>query len=239
MPDEFLTVAPKLPVEEILPLAQKLIARRRHKWKMTTLAWEDVAQRLLIRIWQQYHLYNPAKAPLENWMNFLISNEWKNILRNILFKHAPPCIGKGGCSFNQGGDACGYTPSGLKCGECPLYANWQEKKENEHNITATLSLGAHAQEVDNIQSDFMDMAGAKRKIDEIMLRRLNPFTGRIYRMLLIQHMTPREVSNKLKIVYKTRKLKEGEGVGYQSILATLSILKVMVKRIIAEEGLAE
>lgn len=228
--------ATKPPVEEMLPFAQKLIARRRHKWKMTTMAWDDVAQMLLIRVWKQYRLFDPTRAPFENWCNFLISNEWKNILRNILFIHSPPCIGRGGCVHNQGGDSCGYTPSGLKCAECPLYANWQKKKQGEHNIKATLGLDAHPQEVHNTQSDTFDVEAAKTRIDAIMLKRLNPFDRRIYRLLLIKHLTPMETSVELKRKLKKRKLKEGEGCGYQSVLATLTTFKAMIKQIIDEES---
>lgn len=248
MPDETPTAVPiKLPVEDVLPIAQRLIAKRQHKWRMTTLAWEDVAQRLLIRVWKQYRLFDPAKAPFENWCNFLITNEWKNILRDILFKHSVPCISKGGCSFNQGGDSCGFTPSGLKCAECPLYARWQERKENEHHIEAPLSLNALAGEerevIDTIkssfltQSDFFDVAKAKKQIDVIMLRKLNSFDRCVYRMLLIQHLTPKETSDKLKVRFRTRKLKEGEGVGYQSVLMKLSTFETMVRGIIDIGGI--
>lgn len=228
--------ATKPPIEEVLPFAQALISRRRHKWKLSTMGWEDVAQIILIRVWQQYPKFDPAKGPFENWCNRLISHAFINVLRDSHLKWEKPCVSRGMCAYNRGGDSCGFTPSGKQCAECPLYARWQDKKQGQYNIKATLGLDAHPQEVHNTQSDTFDVEAAKTRIDAIMLKRLNPFDRRIYRLLLIKHLTPMETSIELKRKLKKRKLKEGEGCGYQSVLATLTTFKAMIKQIIDEES---
>ena len=231
------TNAAKPSVDEMLIIATKQINRRRHKWTLSTYSFEDFRQDLLVHFWQKYEdKYDPEKAPLENWINSVISNQTKNALRNHLYKHAKPC---GPCSYNQGGDACGYTPNGKQCAACPIFAKWQKRKEAQHNIKATLSLDApsHAQEVSNIQSDFTDYDAAMKRIHEVMLTQLTPFERRLYRLLIIRHVPPAEASEKLKKVMKRKKLKEGEGVGYQALLQMLKTFRSMIVLVIQQEDL--
>lgn len=86
----------KQPFEEVAGFIQGEIAKRRSKWRMTNvIEWDDVAQLLLVRAYNKYHLYNPDKSPLQHWLNTLISNALKNLLRDTLLKSCRPCLGNG------------------------------------------------------------------------------------------------------------------------------------------------
>lgn len=226
---------PKPSLDEMLAFATKQINRRKNQWVLSTLDFDDVRQKILIHLWQKYDKFDPSRGHLENWINSVISSQKKNILRDNLYKHTKPCLK---CVFNQG-EACGYTPSGKQCAECPLYAKWKKKKESQHNIKSTLPLDipSHAQEVHNIQSDFTDYDSSLKRIHEVMMTQLTPFERRVYRMLIIRHMPPAEVSKKLKQVMKTTKVKEGEGIGYQSVLQHLTRFEQMITLVIRQEGL--
>ncbi len=225
-------------MDEMLAYATKLINRRRNKWTLSTLDFDDARQKFLIHLWEKYEdQFDPAKGLLEHWINSVITNQTRNVLRDNLYKYTRPCISRGGCVFNQGNGACGYTPSGKQCGQCPLYLKWQDKKEAQHNIKAAFTLEHHAQEVNNIQSDFTDYEGAMTRIHAVMMTQLTPFERRLYRMLVIRHIPPAEVSRKLKGTMKKRKLKEGEGIGYQSLLKALERFKQMIVLVIRQEGL--
>ena len=222
-----------------------IVAKRRGSWTLHTyMEWEDVASHLTVRIWKKWHLYDPAKAKsLEHWANRLITNELFNLRRDLLYRHARPCIGGGKsngrpCVYNQGGDGCGFTHSKKQCAECPLYKAWQESKAVEHNIRASVALENHAQEVSNIQCDFMDIDGIKDKLDKQMRGELTRWEWRIYAWLFIDHLSPILISERLQAIAKVRKRPLGpdELLGYQSILLARKRFAEMMREFLKRAG---
>ena len=70
------------------------IAKRRNKWNLTALCWmdfEDVSQILRIHIHKKWHMYDSEK-PLGPWVNRIISNQIKNLIRNNYGNFARPCL---------------------------------------------------------------------------------------------------------------------------------------------------
>ena len=70
--------------EESIDQINTEIIKRRSKWNLTVLAWmdfEDVAQILRIHIYKKWDLYDPSQ-PLGPWINRIISNQIKNLIRN-------------------------------------------------------------------------------------------------------------------------------------------------------------
>jgi RNA polymerase sigma factor (sigma-70 family) len=191
--------------KELLPRIRLIVSKRKGSWTLSTLPWEDVESILITRIWQQLPMYN-VERPFDNWANRLISNTISNLLRDLCFKHARPCIASGPagglCVFNEGGDRCGYTESRQQCRECPLYAKWERKKQAAHNINSSLPLEHHDMEVQNIQEDFLDIAAAKLKIDARIIAQLNAHDAKVYKLLFIDHLSMEEVSKRMK--YKTQ-----------------------------------
>lgn len=192
--------------EARVPELRVILSKRKGSWTLTTVDWEDIESILLARLWQKFHLYRPDKGPLENWANTVISRALSNLLRDSLMKWSKPCTSAGPyggtCVFNQMGDGCSYTQSGIKCGQCKLYRRWQEKKESLYNIKASLPLEHHDMEVQNMQEDFLDIAAAKLKIDACVMSQLNSHDAKVYRLLFIDHLSMEEVSKRMK--YKTQ-----------------------------------
>lgn len=207
------------------------INKRRSNWRLSTLDWDDAAQIIFIRIWQKWFLYDPEQK-LENWVNTVITNQIKNLLRDNLTKFSRPCVQK--CIFNLGGNACGYTKSGLQSNECPKYAEWQKKKEAQFNIKASLPLENHTQEVNNKQSDFLDIKSAKEVIDIKIKPRLNRRERKLYKVLYIDNMTAQEACEFLK--QEESKIYEPES--YAKILEFQKKVISISKKIIQEEDLA-
>lgn len=222
---------PNIPFEDRLDVIQAEINRRRPKWRLSTLDFEDVSQMILVRVFQKYHIYDPDKGDFTHWLNFMITNAIKNILRDNLTKFSRPCILQ--CRFNLGNDACGYTKSGKQCDECPLFKKWRERKEDHFNVKQNLPLENHTQEVNNIQHDFMDIEGAKVKIDAAMKNKLKPFEWTLYTMLYIENKEPEEVGKILK--YKT--CKNSTIPGYQQIKKFQKRVVVLAREIIEDENL--
>jgi DNA-directed RNA polymerase specialized sigma24 family protein len=224
------SISEKITFESQIDFIKSQIAKRKHKWSLSTLDWEDVESMLLARVYLKFHLYD-EKQPLEHWVNRVISNFIKNLLRDNLTKFIRPCVLN--CIYNLGGTACGYTKSGTQCGECKLYANWQHKKESQFNIKASLPLENHSQEINNKQSDFIDIEKAKKIIDEKIKEKLDRREKKIYRLLYIEYMTAQEASDFL--VKENSKLYEGES--YAKILEFQKKIIRLSKEIIEDEDL--
>ena len=75
------------------------------KWNLKSLSWidyDDVAQIIRIHIHKKWHLYNQEK-PIGPWLNTLISNQIKNLIRNNYANLSKPCYR---CDAAEGEDLC-------------------------------------------------------------------------------------------------------------------------------------
>ncbi len=226
---------PKLPTfEERYPEILRQIAKRRRKWTLGSVDFEDVQQILLIHIHRKLALYDPAKDPtFVHWVNTVITHRMSGILRDNHLIYSRPCVT--GCIFNTGGDTCSKTSSGLQCEECPLYKNWKARKLDHFNVKQTLPIETHEVEVNNQQSDFIDIEAKKRIIDAKMKERLDASEYKIYRMLMIQNKSEREVGESMG--GKKRKSSKMHA-NYQTLLKLRHKFVAIAKKIIEEEGLA-
>ncbi len=225
---------PKLPTfEERYPEIVRQIQKRRRKWTLGSVDFEDVQQILLIHIHRKYGLYDPVKDPtFVHWVNTVISNRINGILRDNHLIYSRPCVT--GCIFNTGGDTCSKTSSGLQCIECPLYRNWHDRKADHFNVKQTLPIETHEQEVNNQQSDFVDIEGKKKIIDREMKERLDPGEFKIYRMLMIQGKSEKECGAALGGKKRAGRMFQG----YQQLLKLRHKFVKLAKEIIEQEGLA-
>lgn len=219
----------KIPFEERIPEIKRELERRRNKWTLSTLDYDDVIQIIISHIYVKYNTFNAKKGEFSHWVNRTISNQTKNLLRNHLTSFSRPCIQK--CNFNLGGDDCSFTSSGKQCAECPLYAKWEKKKKDHFNVKQTVSLCNHEQEVNNLPNDFSDLDGAKLIIDQKMKIRLNEDEYRIYKLLYIENIEPEQVGK----ILKYKKAKNSDIPGYQMLLKLKKKFIKIAKEIIKEE----
>ena len=109
--------------EESFDFINQEIRKRSKKWSLTSMNWidyDDVSQLIRVHIYEKWHLYNEEK-PLAPWLNRIISNQIKNLVRNHYGNFARPCLK---CEAADGESACKiYKP---QCGDCPLYAKWEK-----------------------------------------------------------------------------------------------------------------
>lgn len=238
--------SPKPSFDEAYPEIARIVANRKGDWVyLSVLPWEDVSQTLLIRIYNKWDLYHPDRAPkLEHWVNRVITNALMNLRRDACgHRFARPCIGGGkangkACAYNQGGDSCGYTSSGLQCAQCPLYADWAKRRQHLLHIKANVALENHAQEVSNMQDDFTDINSIKEQLDRAMLKELNRWEGRIYRALFQRHLKPSEVCELLEREAAKRKRPPGpnEPMSYTAVLTFRREFEQMMRNWLHREG---
>lgn len=212
------------------------IRKRRPRWflgSVTYLDFDDVSQILRTHIYRKWHLWDQSK-PLEPWLNRVISNQIKNLIRNNYGVFAKPCIS---CPFNEGSlvdtNACSFTNSGVQCEECPLYKKWAKSKKNEFNIKMPASFEVHDFEIKTGSRDHADLELAAQRVHEKMKERLTEKQFLAYNLLFVQNVPEESVAKKLG--YKTSE--KNRTAGYRQIKNLKNFFQVTVKKILEEEDI--
>tara|TARA_Y100000592_G_C5454780_1_gene310766 strand:+ start:313 stop:1032 length:720 start_codon:yes stop_codon:yes gene_type:complete len=197
------------------------LKKRRGKWFLNSVSWidfDDVCQIIRAHIYKKWEQWDQSRA-LEPWLNRIISNQLKNILRNNYSNFSRPCLN---CPFNQSkisgesdvpGELCGFTPSGLQCNECPLYAKWEKTKKHAYDIKMAVSIEACSAESFMSGSQTFDIDEALIKLNKELKKVLNDKQYTIYKMLFIENKTEEEVAKKMG--YRTNE--KGRKAGYKQI----------------------
>jgi DNA-directed RNA polymerase specialized sigma24 family protein len=193
----------------ILEINQE-INKRRHKWSLTTLAWmdfSDVSQILRIHIYKKWNMYN-QKQPLAPWVNRIVSNQIKNLIRNNYGNYSRPCLK---CAAAEQEDSC--TIYGSQCAKCPLYAKWEKSKKSAHDIKLPVALENHTQEVFSMKEDLTNIERTAKNIHGKMIQVLKPIEWKFYNLVYIQHKTEEEAA---KIMgYRTSE--KNRSAGYKQV----------------------
>jgi len=216
------------------------IRKRYYKWHLHAIAWfdfDDVAQIIRAHIFKKWALWDQSR-PLEPWINKIISNQLKNILRNHYSNFARPCLN---CEYNQSAEQgegqianlCAFTPSGLQCNECDLYAKWEKTKKNAYDIKMPLSLEFHAYTKNTNPEDHFDISRATISLHIRIKAALTSKHYLVYKMLFIDGISEEEVARILG--YKSNE--KGRKAGYKQIKNLKNQYKKLAKKIIQKEDI--
>ena len=216
------------------------IKKRRGKWFLDSLAlfdFEDVEQIIKAHIYKKWHQWDQSRS-LKPWINKIITNQMKNILRNNYSNFVRPCLN---CPFNQscatkgGGEAslCGFTKSGLQDSTCPLYAKWERTKKPAYGIKMALALENHSHEVCSMPDQNFDILEAQDKLNQYMKKDLSAKQYQVYELLFVKHMDEEEVAKKMG--YKTSE--KGRKAGYKQIKNLKKIFKQKAQEILKTQDI--
>ena len=200
----------KLEFEDCIKDIDAEITKRRAKWSLSAISWmdyEDVSQILRIHIYKKWHLYD-QKKPLAPWLNRIISNQIKNLIRNNYGNYARPCLK---CAASEGGDLC--TIYGKQDSTCPLFSNWENSKKIAHNIKIPVPLENHSQEVYNQSENKIDLNENIYRVHKKMQEILKPLEWKVYNYLYIENKTEEEAAKLMG--YKTNE--QNRSPGYKQI----------------------
>lgn len=232
----------QLSFEERYESIVKEIDKRRAKWTLASVPFEDVRQEILIHVSIKLYQFDESKVTGDKetgflrWLNRTISNQIRNKVRNKFSKWSRPCLSTAenprGCPFNTGGDTCSKTSTGLQCGECLAYRKWEKRKLAHFQVQQTLPLENHAQEISNIQADTIDIASKKEVIDRRVMEKLTKYEQKVYRMLFIQGRSERDVGKALKLRKTSRMF-----AGYSYIHKFKKKVVKLARIVIDEDGL--
>lgn len=213
------------------------IRKRYYKWHLHALAWldfDDVSQIIRAHIYKKWDQWDQLR-PIEPWVNKIISNQLKNILRNNYSNFARPCIS---CKYNQSkeqgngqiSNLCSLTASGLQSDECPDYAKWYKTRKPAYDIKIPVSLETNPFDRYTVPEDHYSIGGAVISLHLSMRRYLNDRHYVIYKMLFIDHVDEETVAKVLG--YKSNE--KGRKAGYKQIKNLKNLYKKVAKKICEE-----
>ena len=202
------TIRKKKPTfEESYDFINREIKKRSKKWSLTSLNWmdyDDVSQIVRSHIYEKWHLYDPVK-PLGPWLNRIISNQIKNLIRNHYGNFARPCLK---CEAAEGEYACKIYEE--QCNSCPLYEKWEKTKKSAYSIKIPLSLEDHSFETNSIE--FKNEGNTEKHIKKMHIKMkaiLKPNEWTVYEGLYIEHLEEYQVAKKLGLKSNEKNRKPG------------------------------
>ena len=216
------------------------IKKRRGKWFLDSLAWfdfEDVEQIIRAHIYKKWDQWDQERN-LKPWINKIITNQMKNILRNNYSNFVRPCLG---CPFNQSGGVgegksdfmCGFTKSGEQDSSCPLYAKWERTKKSAYDIKMALALDSHSHEVYSMHDNSFNIEESQDRLNKYMERELSAKQFMVYKLLYIENLDEEEVAKKMG--YKTSE--KGRKAGYKQIKNLKKVFKQKAQDILSREDI--
>lgn len=212
-----------LSFEDNIEFINKEIRKRKGEWTLTALSWmdfDDISQILRIHIYKKWSLYD-QKKPLGPWINTIITNQIKNLIRNNYGNYSRPCLK---CAASEGEDLCNiYTK---QCNSCPLYAHWEKNKKQAYDIKLPVTIENHTNEISEMTSEAIDIDLNANNIHEYMQKNLKPLELKIYNYLYVEHKTEIEVAKLMG--YKTNE--KGRSPGYKQIKNIKKNIIIKVKK---------
>jgi RNA polymerase sigma factor (sigma-70 family) len=222
--------------EDRIELVDNEIRKRRPKWRLSSLNWidfDDVSQIIRAHLAKKWDQWDQSR-PLLPWVNKIISNQFKNILRNYYHNFAKPCVG---CPLNnsleEGENSCSFTKTKVQDTSCPLYKKWSKSKKHACDIKIPVSIENLCYEI-NSETSFND--NLDRNIEnfhEEMKKELNEKQYNIYKMLFIDDLSEEEIA--LKLGYKTSEV--GRKAGYKQIKNIKAKMKQIGEKLLKKKDI--
>lgn len=226
----------KIKYEDKIDVIDEELSKRKNKWFLDSIPWvsfEDVEQIIRLHIYQKWDKWD-QKRDLKPWVNKIITNQFKNILRNYYLNFARPCVG---CPFNTDtgseSNSCSFTKTGAQDHNCPLFKKWSKTKKYAHDVKIPSRIDAASFDFLSSGSESFDITVAMRRVEKELKDILSEKMYNIYYMLFIDNKTEDEVASFLG--YKSNE--KGRAAGYKQIKNIKKKIKEQVIKIIKNEDI--
>lgn len=204
------------------------IRKRRGKWRLSSIQWldyDDISQILRFHIFKKWEQWDQSR-PLLPWINKIISNQLKNLIRNHYHSFVKPCVG---CPFNNSAsdeeNHCDFTKSKKQDKTCPLYKKWSKSKKHAYGVKIPISIETLPRSnIEDHQSQNFTIESTIEKINKELKSTLPEKQYRIYEMLFLEKKDEEQVA--IELGYKTNE--KGRTAGYKQI----KNLKLKFKKIV-------
>jgi DNA-directed RNA polymerase specialized sigma24 family protein len=179
--------------EDKLQEIEVALERKRKKWDLDALAYvdyDDIKQTIMSHIYKKWHLWDQTK-PIEPWLSRVVSNQFKNLLRNYYGNYVRPCLK---CKYNTGGDSCAMNNSGIQDNSCKEYKDWELKKKSAYDIKLAVTIENHTNEIGDKRDNSLDLELATKKLSNEIQKELTERQFIAFKMLFVQNRTEEEVA---------------------------------------------
>ncbi len=218
--------------ESCIDIINREIAKRRSKWKLTSIAWMDFAdieQKIRMHLFKKWDKWNP-EMPLLPWLNTVITNQIINIVRSNYSNYARPCLT---CPHNAGGIHCNLYS--VQSDDCAEYLKWSRTKKHAYDVKLPISISDHrifgeGNEFDAraSSSSGFDFESFIPKFHQSMMDILPAPQKKIYNLLFIEHIPEDKVI--LMLGYKNGSTK----TGYKLVKKLRSLIVEKAREILPE-----
>ena len=217
----------KLKFEDCIESIDTEINKRRGRWNLTALSWmdfDDVSQIIRVHIFKKWHLYDQSKS-LAPWINTLISNQIKNLIRNNYGNYCRPCLK---CAAAESDSLCYIY--GTQSSSCPLFAQWEKTKKAAYLTKLPTPLESVEHEMENIELSDFDFDTVLKRLNSKLKAVLKPNEWVVYENLYLNNKSEQEVAKILG--YKTSE--KNRSPGYKQIKNIKKSIIDKAKEIVAE-----
>ena len=217
----------KLKFEDCIEKIDLEINKRRSRWNLTALSWmdfDDVSQIIRIHIFKKWHLYDQSKS-LAPWINTLISNQIKNLIRNNYGNYCRPCLK---CAAAESDSLCYIY--GTQNSSCPLFAQWEKTKKAAYLTKLPAPLESVEHETEKIELKEFDFDTVLKRLNDQLKERLKVNEWIVYENLYLKNKSEQEVAKILG--YKTSE--KNRSPGYKQIKNIKKSIIDKAKEIVSE-----
>jgi hypothetical protein len=186
--------------------------------------YDDVSQIIRIHIFKKWDQYEQSR-PIQPWLNTIITNQIRNLIRNVYSNYSRPCL-KCGASIEP--DKCSIYKE--QCNTCPLFAHWQKRKEPATQIKIPVSMENHMNEVSQIFDETSDVFRHVEALHKKMKETLKPIEWQVYEGLFILGDDENAVATKLGYISN----EAGRSPGYKQIRNIRKIIIDKAKKCLAK-----
>jgi len=194
--------------EDHIDIIETAIRKQRSRWRLDCIAWfdfEDVEQVIKLHIYNKWHMWDQER-PLEPWINIIVTNQIRNLVRNHYGNYIKPCAT---CEFNMGDEACSFTTSKVQDGECPKYRNWEKTKKAAFDLKIAVPSENHLYEMGNSPDTNLNFNTCIKKLNIYMEDVLTKTHYKAYCMLFFEEASEEDVAKFMG--YKTNEKKRKAG----------------------------
>jgi len=215
--------------EDNILIIEEAIRKQRSRWRLDCISWfdfEDVEQVIKLHIYNKWHMWDQDR-PLEPWINIIVTNQIRNLVRNHYGNFIKPCVN---CVHNVNDDGCSFTASGRQDGECPDFRKWQKTKKTAFDLKVALSTEEHMYEIGNNVDRNVCFESSFDRLDYYMKKQLSETHYKAYRMLFFEEASEEDVANFMG--YKTNEKKRK--AGYRQVKNLKKMFAQKAREIIKE-----
>ena len=148
-------------------------------------------------------LYDPKKK-IEPWINTIISNQLKNLIRNNYGNYSKPCVR---CGAAEANDRCAIYSE--QCSACPLFAKWEKTKKAAFNLKRCQSTDENQNTIANREDESYTLEKNIQSLNEKMHLLLKPNEHKFYILFYLEKNTEEVVAKKMGFTTGEKNRKPG------------------------------